>query len=297
MPADPTLAREKNLSEDQAVKSAQSLRRKRFGLALATYAIVILATFLITRLGLGRMNEMQWTAFIGLGLLGNITFFGLFYTNTNLRFSDPSLTREQIVYSSFWGMVSLYLLPGARPIVLMFYLPAFSFGMLRLTRRQYLKLTAIVMGLYASILALEYWQSRPGFSIQYELFLFILFSILLTWFAFFGGFVSNLRRSLGQQHKKLWKASEEIKSENKKRKQAQIEKDSLIVELTDALQKVKTLTGLLPICASCKKIRDDQGYWKQIESYICDHSEAEFSHGICPDCANKLYPDFYKKKT
>jgi len=58
-----------------------------------------------------------------------------------------------------------------------------------------------------------------------------------------------------------------------------------------ALSEVKALSGLLPICTSCKKIRDDKGYWNQIESFIRDRSEAEFSHGICPDCAKKLYPD------
>ena len=63
----------------------------------------------------------------------------------------------------------------------------------------------------------------------------------------------------------------------------------LIEELKNAMAKVRTLSGLLPICASCKKIRDDKGYWSQIESYISDHSEAEFSHGICPDCMKKLY--------
>jgi hypothetical protein len=52
---------------------------------------------------------------------------------------------------------------------------------------------------------------------------------------------------------------------------------------------------MLPICASCKKIRDDKGYWKQIESYIRDHSEAEFSHGICPECAEKFYPEIFGK--
>ena len=65
-------------------------------------------------------------------------------------------------------------------------------------------------------------------------------------------------------------------------------------KLEGALAKVKKLSGMLPICASCKKIRDDKGYWNRIESYIGAHSEAEFSHGICPDCAKKLYPDFYK---
>lgn len=58
--------------------------------------------------------------------------------------------------------------------------------------------------------------------------------------------------------------------------------------------KVKTLSGMLPICSSCKNIRDDKGYWSQIEAYIRDHSEAEFSHSVCPECAKQLYPEFYK---
>ena len=62
-------------------------------------------------------------------------------------------------------------------------------------------------------------------------------------------------------------------------------------ELNNAVDQVKVLSGLLPICSSCKKIRDDKGYWNQIESYIHDHSEADFSHSICPECIKKLYPD------
>ena len=72
------------------------------------------------------------------------------------------------------------------------------------------------------------------------------------------------------------------------------EREKLILELQEALAKVKTLSGMLPICASCKKIRDDKGYWNQIESYIGRHSDAQFSHGICPDCARKLYPELFK---
>lgn len=72
------------------------------------------------------------------------------------------------------------------------------------------------------------------------------------------------------------------------------EKEELIRELRKALADVNTLSGLLPICSSCKKIRDDSGYWTQIESYIRDHSEADFTHSICPDCARKLYPDIFK---
>ena len=74
---------------------------------------------------------------------------------------------------------------------------------------------------------------------------------------------------------------------------AEEEKEKLIAELQSALSKVKQLSGFLPICASCKKIRDDKGYWNQLEAYIRDHSEVEFSHGICPDCAKRLYPELY----
>ncbi len=75
------------------------------------------------------------------------------------------------------------------------------------------------------------------------------------------------------------------------RKKMETERENLINNLTDALSEVKTLSGLLPICSNCKNIRDDKGYWKKIESYIRDHSDANFSHSICPECAKLLYPD------
>jgi hypothetical protein len=280
--------------KDPAIHEKQRLRMQRFTMALYTYAIVTLAAVLASWLGLGVMNNVHWAVFIGLALFNNSLFFILFHTGINLRFPDPSLTREQIVLSSIWGMVVVYSLPEARPIVLMFFLPAFSFGMLRLTRRQYLSVVAMVMGGYAAMLILAYAVNPTGFKVQYELFLFVIYGILLTWFAVFGGFVSGLRRRLREQNKKINQAHEAIKIEVAERKQAQLEKDALIVELQDALRRVKKLSGLLPICASCKKIRDDQGYWKQIEIYISDHSEADFSHGICPDCSKRLYPYFSK---
>jgi len=69
------------------------------------------------------------------------------------------------------------------------------------------------------------------------------------------------------------------------------EQKRLIADLQHALGSIRTLKGMLPICSSCKKIRDDEGYWNQIEAYVSEHSEAEFTHGICPDCLRKLYPD------
>jgi len=72
-----------------------------------------------------------------------------------------------------------------------------------------------------------------------------------------------------------------------------IERQRLTTELKTALDHIKQLQGMLPICSECKNIRDDKGYWNRIESYISEHSEVVFSHGICPDCAKKLYPEIF----
>ncbi|MEE4241716.1 MAG: hypothetical protein V2I36_09620 [Desulfopila sp.] len=249
-------------NQNHSVARAQHLRLRRFRLSVATYLVAILATFLITRLGIGALNAMQWAILVGWCLLGIGLFFTLFYTNTNLRFPEPSLTREQIVFSSFYGIMAMYWLPEARPIIFLFVLAPFSFGMLILTFRQFLTVTACLMGLYAGLLVVDYFNYRQEFNFKYELFLFVLFSLILIWFAFFGGFDSNFRYRLRSQKE----------------------------ELEQSLLKVKTLEGIIPICMHCKKIRDDKGSWSQMEQYIHEHSEAKFSHGICEDCVKKHHP-------
>jgi HAMP domain-containing protein len=81
-----------------------------------------------------------------------------------------------------------------------------------------------------------------------------------------------------------------------KRQQRELEREKMIGDLQKAFAEIRVLSGMLPICASCKKIRDDKGYWNQLESYIRDHSEAEFTHGICPECVRQLYPEIAKKE-
>jgi PAS domain S-box-containing protein len=81
------------------------------------------------------------------------------------------------------------------------------------------------------------------------------------------------------------------------RKRIEAERNELIAHLNETLSKVKTLSGLLPICASCKNIRDDHGYWQKLEIFVREHSEAEFSHSICPDCMKELYPEFAAQMT
>jgi two-component system, response regulator PdtaR len=75
--------------------------------------------------------------------------------------------------------------------------------------------------------------------------------------------------------------------------QAEQERRKLTAELQEALAKVKVLSGLLPICASCKNIRDEEGYWHRVEEYVRDHSDAYFSHSVCPACACRLYPEYF----
>lgn len=79
------------------------------------------------------------------------------------------------------------------------------------------------------------------------------------------------------------------------RDQSVEEHKGLITELQEALEQVKTLKGLIPICASCKKVRDDKGFWKRIEAYVSTHSEAEFTHGYCPECSKDFIHKFNPK--
>ena len=112
---------------------------------------------------------------------------------------------------------------------------------------------------------------------------------------------TNLR--LGMAHLGLWLlgitgltfGGRNLQANLQARKRAEAERERLIEDLREALASVKTLKGLIPICSSCKKVRDDQGYWTQLETYLKQHSEAEFSHGLCLECMRKLYPDLSGK--
>ncbi|MDX9897017.1 MAG: PAS domain-containing protein [Desulfofustis sp.] len=102
----------------------------------------------------------------------------------------------------------------------------------------------------------------------------------------FEAHISPIATTPGEQPLVVWIAF------NITRLQAALaEKEALIDKLQNAIKEIKTLRGILPICAHCKKIRDDHGYWQRLETYLKNHSEADLSHGICPDCLKKHYPD------
>jgi len=106
------------------------------------------------------------------------------------------------------------------------------------------------------------------------------------------GLIFNVELNMNVFHEKGKDIFVTVARDITERLLAEKEKEKLIASLNQALTEVKKLSGLLPICCHCKKIRDDKGYWNQIEEYIHKHSEARFSHGICQECAKKLYPDF-----
>lgn len=105
----------------------------------------------------------------------------------------------------------------------------------------------------------------------------------------------NLEKKVSERTRELDAVNRRLLDEIEDRKRTEAEKVQLIDQLQKAMQEVKVLSGFLPICASCKKIRDDTGYWRQIEEYISTHSNALFSHGICPECTKKLYPEFHEE--
>ena len=106
----------------------------------------------------------------------------------------------------------------------------------------------------------------------------------------------SFKRTLERHAEKLKITNTALNEEIDRHKVTMVEKQNAIEELEQALLDVKTLKGLLPICASCKKIRDDKGYWTQLEQYVTEHSSAEFTHGICPTCIDELYPEYKDKE-
>ncbi len=129
-------------------------------------------------------------------------------------------------------------------------------------------------------------------------FVIVSIIVLIAFYFLFAIYFGNIDKSVSEYQRKLEK---EIKDHEKTEVQLaehQKKLDELVKrktgELEEAMAEVKVLSGFLPICASCKSIRTDKGEWEQIEHYIRDHSEAEFSHSYCPNCAQKLYNDFKK---
>ena len=207
------------------------------------------------------------------------------------------LKRGIIVYrinSILFGLLVLYMLmvggEGGSKILWMYTFPLIVFFLLG--KNEGIFWTG---GIFAISFALLWMPSNlftvynynGQFRIRFVT-IFVIVSAIAYWFEYLR---HKYRIGMESEHRKLQEEKILLRHQIEEREKAEKEKVLLITQLQQALSKVKLLSGFLPICASCKKIRDDKGYWNQIEAYIRDHSEAEFSHGICPECMKKLYPD------
>jgi hypothetical protein len=144
---------------------------------------------------------------------------------------------------------------------------------------------------YIPIILASLWWQRRGLPVAVFLAVFLIVSSLLSEDPKGIMNYSNFLRAflfvaIG--------AAVSMLSERIAKKEAELSKEK--GRLQDVFDKVRTLSRMLPICVSCKKIRDDKGYWNKIETYIHDRSEAEFSHSIYPECEKKLYPEFYQQE-
>jgi len=105
----------------------------------------------------------------------------------------------------------------------------------------------------------------------------------------------DLEQKVRERTRALDQVNHELRLQIEAHKRTEADKERVIAELQEALKRVTALSGLLPVCVVCKKVRDDQGYWQQLDAYLEVHSGAEIQHSICAECSEKRYPKFYKK--
>lgn len=142
---------------------------------------------------------------------------------------------------------------------------------------------------FSTIWSYDWWFWHIQRCLAYTLVLYFIFRSFLR-------IREELKESNERLEERIAERTEELSNEVAERKRYGIERDEVITQLQDALAQIKTLTGLLPTCSSCKNIRDTEGNWVQMEYYIQERSDARFSHGLCPECAKKLYPEVFDKK-
>lgn len=252
----------------------QALRMKRFLMAFITYIIwIAIALYCYFNGWFVRFLLPVFWIFT-LILATNLILYCLFRTGLNQRFKDPSLTMIQMVLATVWTMVMAYHLDEGRGIMLLLYMVVFIFGAFRLNYRQFILLSILAMIGYAAVIILLYMYHPQHVDLRLEIFYLMTLFTVLIWFSFVGSYINELRSKLGITNNDLREAN---------------------INLKNAFNEIRQLKGILPICASCKKIRDDKGYWQQVEEYVRDRTDAEFSHSLCPECSELLYPDFIKK--
>jgi len=182
------------------LKNKQQLRRRRAIAASFNYPLLISLVLAFDYIGYSALSTNQLIFMLVSATLISAVLAWFFITEKNLEYDDPSMTGFQMVVCSLWGVGPLIFMPEIRPLLLMLYFPAFTFGILRFDRVQYFKLFIFIFCLYSIILIAEVFWLRPELLLAYELLLYIFFFIVLAWFSYFGALISELRRNLKRQN-------------------------------------------------------------------------------------------------
>lgn len=186
-----------------------------------------------------------------------------------------------------FSLLILYMLvtggEGGSKILWMYTLPLIAFFLLGKNEGSFWSIAVILAGMMLFfyplplVIAYEYPDEfKTRFVVTY-----IIVTAVTYWFEYFR---SQYRIEIEQKNQNLQEKISE-------REQIEKEREKLIEKLQMALDEVKSLKGIIPICMHCKQIRDDKGFWNRIEQYLSEHSDAQFSHSICPDCVRRHYPD------
>ena len=149
-------------------------------------------------------------------------------------------------------------------------------------------LSTVAVGLvWAPVYWLSVYPYHEEFKIRFAT-TFLIVSAIAYWLEYLR---DRYRTGMESEQRKLEGEQERLKQEIEDRRRTEQEKELLVAQLQKALEDVKTLSGFIPSCSYCHNIRDDEGFWNRLEAYIQEHSDARFSHGICPDCAKKHHPE------
>jgi hypothetical protein len=211
------------------------------------------------------------------------------------------MKRGILVYrinTMLFGVLLVYMLiiggDGGSKILWMFTFPMIVFFLLGEREGVLWAAGMLLLGaalLMVSVPGLKVYAYPRDFRIRF-LTIYAIVAAIAFWFEHFR---ETYRTGMETKCLELETESRRLELEILERQRSEREKEQAITQLKDAIGQVRVLSGLLPICASCKKIRDEHGTWNQLEAYIDKRSEAKFSHGICPDCARRLYPGFLEK--
>lgn len=188
----------------------QRLRVERFLLAQLSYFVCWSVIVCLYLWGMFRLNLVEMICFIGAAVLINFAFYVVFLTGLNKKFAEPSLTIPQIVVATVFVMVTTYFTNSQRGILLIMYFIAFIFGVFQLTRRQFLLLSLFALSSYAFVITALLQRHPDVIDIKIEVLQLLVLAVVLLWFCFVGGYISEMRSRLYNMHKSLKKAYQKI---------------------------------------------------------------------------------------